>query len=139
MEAVGLSPPRRRASIFSWLVLWASIQFEFTHINWNNWQMGFANVKSDNILRSNNHRYNYKIENFYEPCVTFSGIKENNYDSSTFVNISLHLSSDSTTLVYICLWLKRIVYAKQSLKKQNTKKSKKLFYQMKQKKNSTST
>ena len=67
--------------------------------------MGFANVGSDNILRSNNHRYNYKIENFYEPCVTFSGIKENNYDSSTFVNISLHLSSDSTTLVYICLWL----------------------------------
>ena len=47
----------------------------------------------------------FLIENLYEPCVTFSGIKENNYDSSTFVNISLHLSSDSTTLVYICLWL----------------------------------
>ena len=67
--------------------------------------MGFANVKSDNILRSNNHRYNYEIENFYEPCLTFSGIKENNYDSSKVVNISLHLSSDSTTLVYISLWL----------------------------------
>ena len=67
--------------------------------------MGFANVRSDNILRSNNLRYNYKIENLYEPCVTFSGIKENNYDSSTLVYNSLHLSSDSTTFNYTRLWL----------------------------------
>ena len=65
--------------------------------------MGFANVRSDNILRSNNHRYSYKIENLYEPCVTFSGIKGKKYDSSTLVYIYLHLSSDSSTLVYIRL------------------------------------
>ena len=74
-------------------------------MKWNNWEMGFANGRSDNILRSSNHRYNYKIENLYVRCITFSGIEENNYDSSTLVYICLHLSSDFTTLVYIRLWL----------------------------------
>ena len=51
------------------------------------------------------------------PCVTFSGIKENFFDSSTFVYTRpvtrLHLSSDSSTLimwlVYTCLHSSRIV------------------------------
>ena len=67
--------------------------------------MGFANVRSDNILRTNNHIYSYKIENLCEPYVTFSEIKGKNYDPSTFVCICLHLSSNSSTLVYIRLWL----------------------------------
>ena len=101
---VGLLPPRRGTTLFSWLVLSASTQFVFTHIKWNNRQMGFTNVRSDNILRSNNHRYSYKIENLHEPCVTFSGIKGKNYDSSTLVYICVYLSSDSSTLLYIRLW-----------------------------------
>ena len=63
--------------------------------------MGFTNVRSDNILRSNNHRYSYEIENLYEPCVIFSGIKV----YITLVYICLHLASDSSTLIYIRLWL----------------------------------
>ena len=37
------------------------------------------------------------------PCVTFSGIKENFFDSSTLVYVCLHSASDSPTLVYTCL------------------------------------
>ena len=55
--------PMQGASLFPWLVLWASIQFDFTFAEWNNRQTGFANVRSGNIVRNNNHRWNYKIEN----------------------------------------------------------------------------
>ena len=41
---------------FFLMVFWTSIQFEFTHVKWDNGQMGFANVRSQNILRGNNHR-----------------------------------------------------------------------------------
>ena len=55
------------------------------------------------------------------PCVTFSGIKETFFDSSTFAYTGpvtrLHSPSDSSTLVYICLessvtclHLSRLVY-----------------------------
>ena len=48
------------------------------------------------------------------PCANFSGIKEKYFDLSTFlythlvtrpVYTCLHSSSDSSTFVYICLWL----------------------------------
>ena len=39
------------------------------------------------------------------PRVAFSGIKEKFFDSSTVVYICLHSSSNSSTLVYIHLWL----------------------------------
>ena len=39
------------------------------------------------------------------PFATFSGIKEKFLDLSALVYICLHSSSDSATLVYICLWL----------------------------------
>ena len=42
--------------LFSWLLFWASLQFKFTYIKWNNRQMGFANVRSENIVRNNNYR-----------------------------------------------------------------------------------
>ena len=70
--------------------------------------MGFANVRSEDIVRSNNYRQNYKPENLHTDvaysCIitTFSGIKEKKFDSSTLVYICLHSSSDSSTLVY---WL----------------------------------
>ena len=31
------------------------------YIAWNNREMAFENVRSENILRTNNHKYNYKI------------------------------------------------------------------------------
>ena len=81
--------------------------------------MVLVNVRRENILRSNNHRWNYKIENLHTDvaccynsnkmglCVTFSGIKGKTFDSCTLVYTrlvtSLHSSSDSSTLVYIRL------------------------------------
>ena len=39
------------------------------------------------------------------PFATFSEMKEKFFDSSTLVYICLHLASDSSTFVYIRLWL----------------------------------
>ena len=45
-----------KLNFFPWLLFWALIQFEFTYIKWNNRQMGFVKARSENIVRSNNHR-----------------------------------------------------------------------------------
>ena len=34
-------------------------------VKWRNRQMGFANVRSENTVMSNNNRWNYKIENLH--------------------------------------------------------------------------
>ena len=41
--------------------------------------------------------------NKMRPCITFSGIKEKSFDSSTLFYICLHSSSDWSTFVYTCL------------------------------------
>ena len=38
------------------LLFWVWIQFEFTHIKWNNGEMGFTSMRIRNIVKSNNHR-----------------------------------------------------------------------------------
>lgn len=43
-------------SLFPWLLFSASIQFGLSYIKSNNKQMDFANVRSENIVRRNNHR-----------------------------------------------------------------------------------
>ena len=45
-----------KLDFFLWLLFWGSVQFEFTYITCNNRQMSFPNVRSETIVRSNNHR-----------------------------------------------------------------------------------
>ena len=110
-------------SLFLWLVFWASIRFEFTYVKWNNREMGFANVRSGNIVRSSNHRWNYKIKNSDTDvaycCISATTTKwdqvslflESNkkflihLHSSTFVCTRLLTRLHSSTFVYIRLWL----------------------------------
>ena len=115
MGGVGLPFPTQwgGGSNVPCLVFWASIQFESTHIKWRNRQMGFANVRSENTVMSNNnmqllnwkfayqcgllvHNYNNKKTG---PWATFSGIKVKIHDSCTLVYICLHSASDPSTLV----------------------------------------
>ena len=75
--------------------------------------MGFANVRSENIVMSNNIRWNNKMEslltwcglllhncsnNKMRTCVTFSGIKVKILDSSKFVYTRLVTCPHSSTL-----------------------------------------
>ena len=53
---LGFHPHAGEASLFLWLVFWASIKFKFTYVKWNNRQMDFSDVRSGNIVRSSNHR-----------------------------------------------------------------------------------
>ena len=72
--------------------------------------MGFANVRSENTVMSNNNRKNYKIENLHTDvayCCIIARTRKWDHMSlfleSTLVHICLHSSSDSSTLVYIRL------------------------------------
>ena len=80
--------------------------------------MGFANVRSESIVESHNHRWNYKIENFNTYvvycCIIATTTKwdytlfflelEKVFDSSSLVYICLHASIDLSIFVYICLY-----------------------------------
>ena len=112
-------PPTSRGTSLFLTGLWASIQFEFTYIQWNNRQMGFASVRSVNIvIKLQNWKLTYRcgllLHNCNNikilPCATYSGNKEKLFHQSTFVYtrlvIRLHSSSDdSSTFVCIRLWL----------------------------------
>ena len=131
---LGLDAHAEETSLFPWLVFWASLQFEFTYVKWNNRQMDFANVSSRNIVRSRlqNWKFAYRcgllLHNCNNKkmglCITFSRIKKKKkFDSSALVYICLHSITESSTLVYtrlvarlhsfsdlstvvyICLWL----------------------------------
>ena len=46
-----------KLNFFLWLLFWASsVQFQSTYIKWKNRPMGFANLRSENIVGSHNHR-----------------------------------------------------------------------------------
>ena len=78
--------------------------------------MGFANMRSENIVKSNNHRLNYKIENLHTDvaywCIIATTAKWDHVslflESKKKFLIRLHSSTfvcDSSTLVYIRLHL----------------------------------
>ena len=110
------SPSTQGGLFFSWLVFWASTQFEFTYIKWNNRQMGFANMRNENIVKSSNHRLNCKIENLHTDvaywCIIATTTKWDHVslflESKKKFLIRLHSSTfvcDSSTLVYTRLHL----------------------------------
>lgn len=43
-------------SLFPWLLFSASVQFGLSYIKSNNKEMDFTNVRSENIVKRNNHR-----------------------------------------------------------------------------------
>ena len=110
------SPPphwRRLPFFLDW-----SFEYQFNSSSHTLSEMGFANVRSKNILRSNNHRWNYKVLNLHTGdsgtmCHFFWKRKffwkriclHSSSDSSALVCTLLVTRLHSSTFVYICLWL----------------------------------
>ena len=98
---VELPPPRRGTSLCPWLLFWGSIQFEFTYGARTLWgaiiQINLKNRKFAYLCGLLLH---YCNNNKMGPRVTFSGIKETFFDSSTLIYICLHSSKFVKWLVY---------------------------------------
>ena len=78
--------------------------------------MGFANMRSGNVVESSNHRKKHRIGHSNTDAaygcinattewdhVSFFLESKKIFDSSTLVYICLHSSNDLSTLIYTCL------------------------------------